>query len=158
GGGNYPLLLRNGPTFDICQGIVVQGDVYIPTSGSTPTGADATMVLAYNVSAGVTQAYMLAISLDPGPANFFLQKNNGASVTNPPLGTSASLPSPIVSGTWFPLKGQITQSAPNLVITGKVWKKGTTEPVAWAFTFTDTTPFPCGQTWQQGWQSDATAD
>lgn len=155
GSGNFPLLLRTAPTFDICGGVVVEGDLLIP--GGSPGGADATMVLAYNVNGGVTQAYMLAMSLDNGPGNFFLQKNNGASVTYPVAMPNSAVSLTIATDTWFTVKGQITYSAGNLTIQGKIWQKGTAEPAGWAFTYVDPSPFPCGETWQQGWQSDGTA-
>ncbi len=154
---SFPVLLRNSPALDILQVVIVEGDLQIPNSGSTPMGADATMVMAYNVSGGVTQAYMLAMSLDNGPGNFFLQKNTAGGPAYLVTLADSALPVTINAGPWYTVKGQIIQSGANLIISGKIWLQGTPEPAAWAFTYTDTTPFPCGETWQQGWQSDGTA-
>lgn len=150
-GGGYPLLLRTAPTMDFCQGMTVEGDMKIPMGD--PSGSDATMVIAYNVNAGVTQAYMIGMSLDNGPGNIFLQKNNGASVTNPFV-TAAAIPQ---VGVWYTAKAALTYSAGSLTIQGKIWATGTTEPATWTFSYTDPSPFPCGETWQSGWQADDTA-
>jgi hypothetical protein len=150
-GGGFPLLLRSAPTQDFCQGMTVEGDMEIPFSD--PTGSDATMVIAYNVSAGVTQAYMIGMSLDNGPGNIFLQKNNGTSVTDP-VAMAAAIPQ---IGVWYTAKAALTYSAGSLTIQGKIWATGTAEPAAWTFTYTDSSPFPCGETWQSGWQADGTA-
>ncbi|HTC22161.1 MAG TPA: hypothetical protein VK859_14990, partial [bacterium] len=161
-GGNYPLLLRNSPGLDICQGVTVEGDLEIPPTApgaqtANGAGADDTMVVAYNVSAGVTQAYMVGISLDSGPGNLFLQKNNGTNVTDPQVANDPALPVSIATNIWFTVKAAITKSGSDLLIQAKVWQEGTAEPATWPISYTDPTPFPCGETWQQGWQADASS-
>ena len=164
-GGNYPLLLRNSPSLDICQGVTVEGDLQIPSTATgalsaNGSGADDTMVVAYNVTAGVTQAYMVGISLDSGPGNLFLQKNNGTNVSDPAHANdkgTGSLPVSITPDTWYRVEVAITQSGTGLLIQAKVWQEGTAEPVTWPISYTDATPFPCGETWQQGWQADASS-
>ncbi len=164
-GGAYPLLLRNGPLDDICQGLTVIGNLQIPTTAAgAGTGGDDTMVVAYNVTAGVTQAYMVGISLDDIPGNLFLQKNNGSNVTDPAIAndpgasTDPVLPVSIQTNTWYTVETAITQpAAGELLIQAMVWQVGTPQPSTWAISYTDTSPFPCGETWQQGWQADATS-
>ncbi|HET9869305.1 MAG TPA: hypothetical protein VFR02_02240, partial [bacterium] len=72
--GNYPALLRNSPNVSLCSGdFMVEGDMEIPKNYDT--GGDATMVVAFDP--GTQEGYMLGMSLDNGPGNFFIQENNG---------------------------------------------------------------------------------
>lgn len=154
-GGQYPLLLRDTPGLSLCTPFMVEGDMQIPSSApGAGTGADAHMVIAYTVNAGVTEAYMAALSLDSGPNYLFIQKNNGGTVTSSGTNTPNVIPS---SGQWFTMKVMVTPSAGSLTFQAKIWAKGTSEPAAWDLTWTDATPFPCAGLWQQGWQADATA-
>jgi hypothetical protein len=160
-GGQYPLLLRDAPGLDICNPFTVEGDLQIPAtaagaggSSSLGNGADDHMVLAYSISGGVTQAYMAAISLDQGPDYLFIQKNNGGTVSQ--NGTNA-VGLTITPGIWYHLKVFVQPSGSSLIFSLRLWQAGTPEPGTWTYQWTDTAPFACGYTWQQGWQADATA-
>ncbi len=65
---SFPLLLRNSPALDICQGVIVEGDMVIPNvsgTNATPFGADATMVLA--ITPHITQsAYSQKVRMNNG--------------------------------------------------------------------------------------------
>ncbi|HVZ79379.1 MAG TPA: hypothetical protein VHE12_01110 [bacterium] len=160
--GNYPTLLRNGPAVNLCNNFMVEGDMMIPAS-SAP-GADATLVLADNISApGVNDAYMAGMSLDAGPANFYIQKNvsGTSSVTFPAQANNAALGLTITSGVWYTVKVLVTYSGGSLTFQGKLWPKGSAEPATWSINWTDSSPLPCtainGGSYRMGWQADGSA-
>ncbi len=161
--GNYPTLLRNSPAVNLCNDFMVEGDLMIPPSSAA--GADATMVLADNLAApGVNDAYMVGMSLDPGPNNFYIQKNQSPGTVTFPGGAqanNAALGITITSGVWYTIKVLVTSSAGSLIFQGKLWPKGTPEPATWSINWTDNTPLPCtainGGTYQLGWQADGSS-
>jgi hypothetical protein len=155
-GGQYPLLMRDGPGLNLCVTFIVEGDIQIPgtATGAVSNTADAHMVLAYSVNGGVTQAYMAALSIDGSPNSLFIQRNNGTIVNQ--YGTN-SIPVSIQPGQWYTLKVQVEPSGSSLNFYVKYWIRGTAEPSGWVFQWTDSSPFACAQPWKQGWQVDATA-
>lgn len=161
--GNFPTLLRKGPTVGLCQNFTVEGDLQIPSSAAP--GGDATMVLADNLAVGgVDDAYMLGISLDCGPGNFFIQKNNqsgGGAVGWPATPCDNQIGTTITAGVWYTAKAMVTYSAGSLTIQARVWPRGTAEPVTWSINYTDNSPLPCipgaGGSYQIGWQADGTS-
>jgi hypothetical protein len=160
--GNYPTLLRSAPAVNLCNNFMVEGDMYIPSSSAA--GADATMVIADNLSApNVNDAYMLGISLDCGPGNFFLQKNNSATdtVTYPAEPCNNAIGTTITAGVWYTAKVLVTYNAGTLNFQAKVWPRGTPEPTTWSINYTDNAPLPCtavnGGTYLLGWQADGSS-
>jgi hypothetical protein len=160
--GNYPTLLRSAPAVNLCNNFMVEGDMYIPTSAAS--GADATMVIAQNLSApNVSDAYMLGISIDCGPGNFFLQKNNSAAatVTYPAEPCNNAIGTTITTGVWYTAKVLVTYNGGTLNFQAKVWPRGTPEPTTWSINYTDNSPLPCtavnGGTYLLGWQADGSA-
>ncbi len=147
----WGTLLRNGPTVNICTGYTVEGNYYIPVGD--PEGADATMVIG---EAG-TNAYMLGISLDPYPGNFFLQKNITGTVTDPVTLLDNQIGTTITAGVWYTAEAQITYNGTDIIICASVWPTGSTQPASWTFCYTDTSPLPCGP-YQIGWQADGSAN
>ncbi len=150
----FGTLLRNGPTVNICDGYTVEGNVFIPVGD--PSGADAHLVIA---SSG-GNAYMVGISLDSYPGNFFLQKNNTApaTVTDPVTLINNQIGTTITAGVWYTIEAQITYVGGFPNICAKVWPTGGTVPAANAFCYVDNTnPLPCGQ-YQIGWQADGSAN
>ncbi len=91
----FGTLLRNGPTVNICTGYTVEGNMYIPVGDQQ--GSDAHMVIA----ASGTNAYMVGISLDNFPGNFFLQKNNAGTVANPVTLLNNQIATTITAGVWY---------------------------------------------------------
>jgi len=162
-GGDYPVFLRPGGN-NFCTGgtYVVEGDMEIPVNAQGVSyGADAHMVLAYNVNAGVTQAYLAGISLDNSPYGYtFVQRNscNGSCNVSGSGLTSYPQPVTIQAGIWYTVRAVMTINAGSVVIKTYVWARGNPSLVD-VFTYTDNSPFAnlCSGTWQQGWQSDATA-
>jgi len=160
---NYPTLLRDDPAIDLCNpnGFIVQGDMKIPAGSDS--GADATMVIASNLAAlSPDDAYMLAMSLDNGPGNFFLQKNQASgSVSYPVVLSNASIGTTITFGVWYTAKVQVTYSAGSLTFNAKIWPRGSAEPGSWSLNYTDVSPLPCtatnGGKYQSGWQADGSA-
>ncbi|HJT25144.1 MAG TPA: hypothetical protein VJ873_11255, partial [bacterium] len=160
-GSGFPTLLRNTPSVNICNNYMVEGDMMLPNQANV--GADAHMVIAEN--SGSCQGYMVAISKDMNPANFFLQKSTGCGGGQPTYPVklqngNAALPVSIVQGQWYTVKVLLTYSAGVLTINGKVWVKGTTEPSSWTFSYADASPIACTPavgTYQIGWQGDSTA-
>jgi flagellar hook assembly protein FlgD len=162
-GGDYPQYLRNGGE-NLCAGTyIVEGDMQVPlTAQGVNAGADATMVLASNVNGGVTQAYLAGISLDNAPYGYiFVQKNQypGSGSSGGGL-TAYPQPVTIQAGQWYTVKAIMTVSAGGcMTITEDVWVRG--NPSLYdTYTYTDPgCGFSnlCSGTWQQGWQSDATA-
>ena len=159
--GNYPTLLRNSPSVNLCNDFMVEGDMQIPSSAAA--GADATMALADNLLApGVNDAYMVGMSLDAGPANFYIQKNQSpSSVTFPAQANNAALGITITSGVWYTVKVLVTYSGSALTFQGKLWPKGAIEPSTWSINWTDNAPLPCtainGGSYQMGWQADGSS-
>ena len=133
-----------------------------------PQGADAHMVLAANNAATLTgsdgDAYMVAISLDDAPGNFFLQKNTASpnALSYPVTLSDAQIGTTITSGVWYTVEASLVYSGTTLTICAKVWPTGTAEPGTWAFCYADTNPLPCvprdGGIYQVGWQADGTAN
>ena len=159
---SFPTLLRNGPSVNLCSNYMVEGDLQIPASAAP--GADATMVLADNLSApNVNDAYMVGMSLDCGPGNFYLQKNNSSisSVTFPTTLCNSSLGLTITAGVWYTVKVLMSYSAGSLTFNAKIWPRGTPEPAGWNFTYTDSSPLPCapinGGKYLIGWQADGSS-
>jgi hypothetical protein len=142
---NFPTMLRQGPAVSICNDFMVEGDMEI--SAAAAAGGDATMIIADNTApGGVDDAYMLGISVDNGPGNFFLQKNNqtgGGTVTFPKTLADASIGTTIQAGVWYTAKVLVTYSAGAMTFQAKVWPRGATEPSAWSLTYTDAAPLPC---------------
>ncbi|HEY5039985.1 MAG TPA: hypothetical protein VIJ93_13025, partial [bacterium] len=140
----FPTLLRNGPSVSICGNYMVEGDMRIP--GSASVGSDAHMVIALNTV--TCDSYMVAISKDTNPANFFLQKKIGCGGGGPtylppaPInnGNVALQGVSIVEDQWYTVKTLVIQSGANLIISSKIWIRGTAEPPNWTFTYTDITP------------------
>ncbi len=161
--GNFPTLLRSGPPVSLCNNFMVEGDMEIPVGSAT--GGDATMVIADNTAVGgVDDAYMIGISLDCGPGNFFIQKNNqsgGGTVTWPATECDAAIGTTITAGVWYTVKVLATYSAGTLTFQAKVWPRGSAEPTTWSINYADAAPLPCtpnsGGTYQIGWQADGTA-
>lgn len=160
--GNFPTILRSSPPVSLCSSYTVQGDMMIPPNMAT--GADATMVIAANLSApNVGDAYMVAISKDCGPGNFFLQKNNSATgtVTYPVTLCTGSLGMTITAGVWYTVKAEVSYVGASVVIMAHVWVKGTTEPTTWPINYTDPASLPCtprnGGQYLVGWQADGTS-
>ncbi len=148
----FGTLLRNGPTVNICTGYTVEGNMYIPVGDQQ--GSDAHMVIA---SSGAN-AYMVGISLDSYPGNFFLQKNTAVTVTNPVTMLNNQIGTTITAGVWYTVEAQITYAGGFPNVCAKVWPTGGTVPAAWAFCYVDnTSPLPCGQ-YQIGWQADGSAN
>ena len=161
---DYPTLLRKTPAVNLCNNFMVEGDMQIPP-GSAP-GADATMIIADNVAApNVNDAYMIGMSLDNGPGNFFLQKNNsavaGGTVNFPATLPNASIGTVITAGVWYTVKVLVNYVGTSLQFQAKIWPRGTAEPTAWSMNVTDSSPLPCtpinGGTYQMGWQADGSA-
>lgn len=159
---NYPTLLRSAPPVSLCSNFMVEGDLQIPTTSSP--GADATLAVADNLSApGVNDAYMVGISLDCGPGNFYLQKNNSSGNTVSYLASpcNAAIGTTIASGAWYTVKVLVTQSGASLVFQAKVWPRGTLEPPGWSINVTDASPLPCtprnGGQYLMGWQADGSS-
>ncbi|HJT24512.1 MAG TPA: hypothetical protein VJ873_08030, partial [bacterium] len=143
---NFPTMLRNGPPVSLCNDFMVEGDMAIsPVTASS--GADATMIIADNTApGGVDDAYMLGISADNGPGNFFLQKNNqtgGGTVSFPAALANASIGVSISAGVTYTAKVLVTYSAGALTFHAKVWQRGTAEPTSWSLNYTDASPLPC---------------
>jgi hypothetical protein len=160
--GDYPSILRSNVAVNLCEGFTEEGNLMI--SPSNTNGQDATMVMVYN--SATQSGYMIGISGDPIPFNFFLQKSTVANPTTPtfPDGVnngSSSLPASILDGDWYTVKVQVIPSGSNLIINAKVWPRGTAEPANWTFSYTDTSPLPCVPTtgtYQAGWQADIGQD
>ncbi len=163
-GGDYPLYLRPGGV-NLCPGTYVEeGDMQIPVTAQGAQGAsaaaDAHMVLAYNINGGVTQAYFAGISVDNNPGYIFIQRNACSGSCNPATGGITTYPQPVTiqAGVWYTVRAVMTVSAGSVVIAEYVWQRG--NPSLYdVYVYTDNSPFSnlCSGTWQQGWQSDATA-
>ena len=156
GGGKYPLLLRSTP-LDLCGGYTVQGDMYIDP-GNTPN-LDAHLVIGGNgLVDGASNYYMVGISGDANPHKVWLQKNSlGSPVTNMSGGYSDTFS--INAGTWYTVKAQVALSGSSLVVSVKVWARGTAEPSSWLFACTDAAPLSCNPSGNYiGWQADVGAD
>ncbi len=159
-GGDYALYLRNS-SVNLCNGTYsVEGDMMIPTSAQgVSAGADATMVLAYNVNAGVTQAYMAEISLDTAPyGNLAILRNSGTTYGGSGTAGVTQTTPLIQAGVWYTVRAVMTITAGSVVIKEYVWQRGNPSVVD-TYTYTDNAPFSnlCSGLWQQGWQADATA-
>ncbi len=158
--GNYPVLLRNGGV-SMCNGstFTVEGDLEIPAGAPGATGSsaggDATMVIAYQVDAGVTYALMGILSLDTAPANGYIGVQVGNAGTNSwPCGNE-TMPAP-EAGVWYTMEATVTDVGNTQTVTIQLWQKGNIAAGVW--TTSCTTSLPCaGGLWQQGWQVDATA-
>lgn len=161
--GNFPTLLRGGPAINLCNDFMVEGDMKISSGASA--GGDATMIIADNTAVGgVDDAYMLGISVDCGPGNFFLQKNNqsgGGTVSFPKTLCNSSIGTTITAGVWYTAKVLVTYSGGQLMFQAKVWPQGAAEPTAWSLVYTDPAPLSCtangGGSYQMGWQADGTS-
>jgi hypothetical protein len=157
-GGDYPLLLRSGGV-SMCNGTTytVEGDLEIPTTGqgAMAGSADATMVIAYQVDAGVTYALMGILSLDTAPANGYIGVQVGNAGANSwPCGNE-TMPAP-EAGVWYTMEATVTYTGTGETVTIQLWQKGNIAAGVW--TTSCTTNLPCaGGVWQQGWQVDATA-
>ncbi|HVM32075.1 MAG TPA: hypothetical protein VMU88_03010, partial [bacterium] len=126
GGGqnsNYPALLRQSPNISLCSGdFMVEGDMEIPPGYDS--GGDATMVVAFDP--GTQEGYMLGMSLDSGPGNFFVQENNGpGNVSFPGTATNATIGTSITAGVWYTAEALVTGTGP-ITIQAKIWPRGTT--------------------------------
>lgn len=161
-GGDYPLDLRQGGE-NLCNGTyVVEGDIQIPTTAQgAANGADGTMVVAYNVNGGVTQAYLAGISIDNAPYGYiYVQRNSCSSSCNIAGSGLTAYPQPVTiqAGQWYTVRSIMTVNGGTVTIKEIVWATGNPSVVD-TYTYTDTSAFSnlCTGTWQQGWQSDATA-
>lgn len=155
-GGNYPDLIRNVPGAEICDPIIVEGDLQIPlTAAGVNTGADAHMVVACNTSQGIT--LKAAISIDASPAHLFIQKNN---IYPLPAGAGTnSLPFTITAGVWYTMRAQVQSSGSGAVTYNvQLWPTGDPTDVG-TLSYTDTTAIQpvCSGGWRTGWQADETA-
>ncbi len=166
-GGDYPLYLRGAPGTgaNLCAGTyIVEGDVQIPPTAPGATGAsagaDGTMVLAYGVNGGVTQAYMASISLDNGPGYLYEQVNNGTSYNSHGGLTSYPQPVTITAGVWYTIKAVMTVTAAGcMTLTEYVWDRNDPSKID-TFTYPQDCTFGanlCNDKWRQGWQADATS-
>ena len=151
GTGNYPNLLRNSSA-GVCNSYMVEGDLMVDSSNTV--SQDATMVIRSDGSSSGNN-YMVGISVDPGPAHVFLQRTAAGSPTWPGTDNSV-LPN---YNEWWTVKVLITQVGATLQFQVKAWKKGTPEPSAWNFTYTDAAPLPCNPAANYyGWQVDDAKD
>jgi uncharacterized repeat protein (TIGR01451 family) len=156
--GNYPALLRHSPDISLCSGdFMVEGDMEIPPGYDT--GGDATMVVAFDP--GTQEGYMLGMSLDNGPGNFYLQENNGAgNVTFPQSVANAAIGTNITAGVWYTAEALVTGTGP-ITIQAKIWKRGTTPPTSWQLTVVKNTtagnPTCTDPGYQMGWQADGSS-
>ena len=156
--GPYSMLLRNSPV-SLCSGtpFIFQGDMQIPVTagggqGSSPQG-DAHMVIAYGVCGAVTTAYTVGMSLDPNPANLFIQKDGtatGSLVFNSPFA--------ITAGNWYTMSVKVQDVGGSIVFNVTLWPKGQPTMVA-SMSWTDTAPDAClcSAPTSYGWQGDGTA-
>jgi hypothetical protein len=159
GGGGYPLALRSS-SIGYCSDYMVEGDLQVDVSQTGAQGQDAHMVIWQDGNTTSTgHSYMIGISADPGPAKFFIQKNNAATVqfggSNLP-GTGGFDNSPnILQGAWYTVKALVTLSGANIHIQAKVWARGSVEPAAWNLDWIDTTSMSCSSASNYvGWQAD----
>ena len=164
--GDYPLLLRSGGV-SMCNGstFTVEGDMEIPATApgaASGGGADATMMIAYQVSGGVTYALMGLLSLDTAPANGYIGIQVGdASGTSWPCAGNNTMPAP-EAGTWYTMEATVTDVGSTQTVTVQVWQKGNIAGGVWTTSCTlpaaGAGSVPCtGGLWQQGFQVDATA-
>ncbi|HVZ80520.1 MAG TPA: hypothetical protein VHE12_06900 [bacterium] len=158
GNGNYPELVRSIPGADICNTIIVEGDLQIPTTASGATsGADAHMIIACNPSQGIT--LKAGISIDNSPGNLFIQKNNIY-----PLDSGASIifssPFAVSSNQWYTMMATVhSTGAGSITYSVVLWPKGDTSKSV-TLNYTDTTAVfqpTCSGGWRAGWQADETA-
>ena len=148
---NFATYLRDSPTVDLCTSYTVEGDIEIPQGD--PTGADGHLVIA----ASGNNTYMVGISMDSYPGNFFLQKNSGGTVTNPVTLLDNQIGTTITSGVWYTAEAQVTYISPtDLQICLSLWPTGAAQPAP-VTCFQDTAPLPCGP-YQVGWQADGSAN
>ena len=164
-GGEYPLFLRSGGV-SVCNSFSVEGDLMIPTTApGAGVGGDATMVLAYQVNGGVTQALMGVMSIDNyigsnADAYLAVQVNNGA---NQYWGCGNGTMPPVQAGQWYTMNGTVSYNPGtgtfNVLL--QLWKKGDPGAGVWtvncAVPAAQTAGFSCNGLWQQGWQSDASS-
>ena len=167
GNGAYPTLLRSTPA-NYCANYTVEGDLMIDPTDAV--GADAHMVIMNNgvVGAG-SRGYMIGMSSDNCPADFFVQKN-GATVQwgGPATCDPAQLPGtgaydntvgPAVQGVWYTVKALVTLSAGNVHIQARIWQRGTPEPSTWNIDWIDTASLACtGASNYYGFQADSSID
>ncbi len=168
-GGDYPVYLRNGGvSFCGNSTYVVEGDMQIPTtSQGVSYGADADLVVAYSAQAGTTYTLLAGISLDNNPYGFIQMQANECPASCPMAGAGLTAYGgvngavTIEAGIWYTVRAIVTVTAGVISsIKEIVWERGNPSLVD---TYTWTTPpaFPnlctAGVTWQQGWESTATA-
>ena len=157
-GGNYPDLIRDVPGAEICDTIIVEGDLEIPSSApGAGTGADAHMVIACNPSQGIT--LKAAISIDNTPGNLFVQKNNIYPLQSPSASMVFTTPFSIQAGQWYTMKSTVHSNGTGTTTFNiQLWPKGNPGSVV-TLNYTDTfAPQPtCSGGWRAGWQADETA-
>ncbi len=161
-GTDFPLLIRNSGGVSLCSGtaFTVEGDMEIPAGASgaagSSAGGDATMVLAYQVSGGVTYALMAGMSLDPNPGYIFLQVNNGAAGASWPCVTKTGTAP--VAGQWYTMVATVQETGAGYNITMDLYLKGTNTLVQSTSCSLPSSDLTCpGGLWEQGWQLDSTS-
>jgi len=157
GVGEYPVLIRNVPGFDICGDVVVEGDLEIPTT-NTCTTADAEMVIACNPSQGIT--FKAGISLDNSPNNLFIQVNNiypfppGLGMAVGPVSFS------VQTGLWYTMRSEIqTAGSGSTTILVSLWPLGLPAQAV-TLIYVDSLALlqpTCSGGWRAGWQANETA-
>lgn len=158
GGGNYPELIRSVPGAEICDTLVVEGDLQIPTTAAgAGGGADAHMVLACNPSQGIT--FKGGISIDNSPGNLFIQKNNIYPLQSPSASMNFTTPFSIQAGQWYTMKSTVHSNGTGTTTFNiQLWPTGNPASVV-TLNYTDTfAPQPtCSGGWRAGWQVDETS-
>jgi N-acetylneuraminic acid mutarotase len=168
--GHYPELLRNIPGSDICNNIIVQGDMEIPVSitnncSGCGASADAHMVIACNPSQGIT--LKAGISIDSNPGNLFVQFNNDYNNVTWSALANSTLPFTISTGVWYTVRSQIIfsngSSAVSFIET--IWptgQPGNSKNVTFYINSTVDTNSDfvlptCSGGWRAGWEVAETA-
>ncbi len=156
--GNYPELIRSVPGAEICDTIIVEGDMQIPTGAAGATsGADAHMILACNPSQGIT--LKAAISIDTNPGNLFVQKNNIYPLQSSNAAISFTTPFSIQVGQWYTMRATVHSNGTGTTTFNiQLWQRGNPSSVV-TLNYTDNfLPQPtCSGGWRAGWQADETA-
>jgi len=126
-----PSSLGNGE--DFCGGMVV-ADVRIDGNASSGDAA-----IAFRQDPATGKGYMVGISIDPNPANLYLQVDS----PTPAWPASGTYIAPAgqgpVQGSWYTIK---VLESPIGTFMAKYWLRGAPEPTGWMFTCRDAT-IPC---------------
>ena len=174
-GGDYPVYLRNNGVTCFSPGgtYVVEGDMQIPTTAQGSTyGADADVVVAYTAQGGVTYTLLAGISLDNAPYGFIQMQANECPASCPMTGAGLKTYGgvagavTITTGQWYTVRCIVTINAGGTLASMQeiVWARGNPSAVdsyTWTNPLQGWPAFPglcsAGVTWQQGWESTATA-